>query len=91
MIEHRIALKNVGRINPGQIEDYLAEGGYKALKRAIQMTPDEIVFELIQSGLRGRGGSPNCRIMVEPNSKVENRTLKSISHFSLCLISPSGT
>lgn len=57
LIERRIALKNVGRINPAKIEDYMAAGGYKALKQALQMPPEKIVYELIQSGLRGRGGA----------------------------------
>jgi NADP-reducing hydrogenase subunit HndC len=57
MLEHRIALKNAGRINPAKIEDYVAAGGYKALKQALQMPPEKIVYELIQSGLRGRGGA----------------------------------
>jgi len=55
--EHRIALKNVGRINPAKIEDFVAEGGYKALEQALRMPPEKIVYELIQSGLRGRGGA----------------------------------
>jgi NADH:ubiquinone oxidoreductase subunit F (NADH-binding) len=57
LIERRIALKNVGRIKPAKIEDYMATGGYKALKQALQMPPEKIVYELIQSGLRGRGGA----------------------------------
>jgi NADH-quinone oxidoreductase subunit F len=57
MIERRIALKNVGHIKPGKMEDYIAEGGYKALQQALQMPPEKIVYELIQSGLRGRGGA----------------------------------
>jgi NADH:ubiquinone oxidoreductase subunit F (NADH-binding) len=57
MLEHRIALKNVGQINPERIEDYIAADGYKALKQALQMPPEKIIYELIQSGLRGRGGA----------------------------------
>jgi NADH:ubiquinone oxidoreductase subunit F (NADH-binding) len=57
MIDRRIALKNVGRINPAKIADYIAAGGYDALKQALQMPPEKIVYELIQSGLRGRGGA----------------------------------
>jgi NADH:ubiquinone oxidoreductase subunit F (NADH-binding) len=57
MIDRRIALKNVGRINPAKLEDYIAEGGYTALKQALQIPPEKIVYELIQSGLRGRGGA----------------------------------
>ena len=55
--EHRIALKNAGRIDPEIIEDYIAADGYKALGKALQMPPEKIVYELIQSGLRGRGGA----------------------------------
>ena len=55
--EHRIALKNAGRIRPENIDDYIAAGGYSALKQALQMPPEKIVYELIQSGLRGRGGA----------------------------------
>lgn len=57
MIERRIALKNVGHINPAKIEDYIAQGGYNAIKQALQMPPEKIIYELIQSGLRGRGGA----------------------------------
>ncbi len=55
--EHRIALKNAGRIDPEKIEDYIAEGGYKPLKQALQMPAEKIIYDLIQSGLRGRGGA----------------------------------
>ncbi len=57
MLEHRIALKNAGQINPERIEDYIAADGYKALRQALQLPPDKIIYELIQSGLRGRGGA----------------------------------
>lgn len=46
-----------GRINPERIEEYLAEGGYEALDRALQMAPTEVVQEVTRSGLRGRGGA----------------------------------
>ena len=55
--EHRISLKNAGRINPAKIEDYIAADGYQALKKALQMPAEKIVYELTQSGLRGRGGA----------------------------------
>ncbi len=57
MLEHRIALKNAGQINPERIEDYIAADGYKALRKALKMPPEKIIYELIQSGLRGRGGA----------------------------------
>ena len=57
MREHRIALKNAGQINPERIEDYIAADGYKALQQALQLPAERIIYELIQSGLRGRGGA----------------------------------
>ena len=57
MIEHRISLRNVGKINPASIEDYMALGGYEALKKALQLSPEKVIYEIIQSGLRGRGGA----------------------------------
>lgn len=53
----RSVLRNCGFINPTRIEDYIERGGYKALKRAITMGPEEIVEEIKKSGLRGRGGA----------------------------------
>jgi NADH-quinone oxidoreductase subunit F len=55
--QHRIALRNIGKIDPGDVEDYLAVGGYKALAKALtKMKPDEVLNEVTRSGLRGRGG-----------------------------------
>ncbi len=53
----KIALRNIGKISPASVEDYINSGGYEALKKAINMTPDEIISELEASGLRGRGGA----------------------------------
>lgn len=50
-------LANVGRIDPTSIDDYLAAGGYEGLKRALSMKPEEVVAEVKNSGLRGRGGA----------------------------------
>lgn len=53
----RIALRNCGFINPENIEEYIARDGYAALGKAItEMTPDEVIKEIMDSGLRGRGG-----------------------------------
>lgn len=53
----RIALEHCGRINPDDINDCLAHDGYQALARAIfEMTPEEVITEVQESGLRGRGG-----------------------------------
>ena len=51
-----------GRITPWSIEEYVAEGGYAALlKTLFEMSPDEIIEEIEQSGLRGRGGLSHRR------------------------------
>ena len=53
----KIALRNVGVIDPTNIDDYLEAGGYQALKKAVSMTPEEILTEVETSGIRGRGGA----------------------------------
>jgi len=53
----KIALRNIGKIDPNSLDDYLAAGGYEALKKALDMTPEEILAEMSASGLRGRGGA----------------------------------
>jgi len=50
------ALRNVGVINPESIQDYLDRQGYQALRKALKMKPEEVVQEIIDAGLRGRGG-----------------------------------
>lgn len=56
--QHRIALRNCGVINPEVIEEYIGTGGYQALGKVLtEMTPDEVIQELLDSGLRGRGGA----------------------------------
>ncbi len=55
--QRRIILGNNGKIDPTNIEDYLAIGGYSALSKALfRMIPEQIIEEVIKSGLRGRGG-----------------------------------
>ncbi len=54
----RIVLENSGRIDPERIEDYIAAGGYSGLMHAItEMRPNEVIEQIIRSGLRGRGGA----------------------------------
>ena len=54
----RIALRDVGVIDPEHIDEYLERGGYEAARKALTtMQPDEIVEEVLASGLRGRGGA----------------------------------
>jgi NADH-quinone oxidoreductase subunit F len=54
----RIALRNCGVIDPEEIRDYCARGGYAALRQAVTaMRPEEVISEVKASGLRGRGGA----------------------------------
>ncbi len=50
-------LRRVGRVNPASIQDYQSNGGYEALKRAIDIGPERVVREVIDSRLLGRGGA----------------------------------
>lgn len=53
----RLVLKNCGHIDAEHITEYLAVGGYKALEKALfEMKPEEVVDEILESNLRGRGG-----------------------------------
>ena len=53
----RIALRNCGFINPEDINEYIAADGYQALAKCLtEMSPDEVIDTVVQSGLRGRGG-----------------------------------
>lgn len=55
--QKRVALRNCGVIDPESIDEYLAFDGYKALEKCLlHMTQDEVIDEIIKSGLRGRGG-----------------------------------
>ena len=53
----RVALRNCGVINPEEIDEYIAFDGYKALGKVLtEMTPQQVIDEIKESGLRGRGG-----------------------------------
>ena len=55
--QHRIALRNCGVINPENIEEYIGRDGYQALGKVLkEMTPDDVIQTILDSGLRGRGG-----------------------------------
>ena len=57
-IQKRVALKNCGVIDPENIDEYLAMDGYMALHKVLtEMTPDDVIQVMIDSGLRGRGGA----------------------------------
>lgn len=55
--QHRVALRNCGVIDPENIEEYIATGGYEALAKVLtSMTADDVIDIIKKSGLRGRGG-----------------------------------
>ncbi len=54
----RIVLENCGRIDPTSIDEYIQAAGYKGLEKALKkMDPDTVIEEILESGLRGRGGA----------------------------------
>ena len=56
--EIRVVLRNCGKIDPENIEDYIAEDGYQALGKVLfESTPEQVIDEVLKSGLRGRGGA----------------------------------
>jgi len=56
--QRKIALRNIGEIDPANLEDYIERGGYKALRKALfDMPKENIIEEVYKSGLRGRGGA----------------------------------
>ncbi|HAF17137.1 MAG: NADH-quinone oxidoreductase subunit NuoF [Thermacetogeniaceae bacterium] len=55
--QKRVALRNCGSIDPEEIKEYIARGGYSSLEKAVyEMTPEQVIDEVKRSGLRGRGG-----------------------------------
>ncbi len=56
--QKRVALRNCGVIDPEKIDDYIAQDGYAALGKVLtEMTPEEVIQTILDSGLRGRGGA----------------------------------
>ncbi|ADI00924.1 MAG TPA: NADH-quinone oxidoreductase subunit NuoF [Syntrophothermus lipocalidus] len=55
--ELRVVLRNYGKINPLNIDDYINAGGYKSLEKARSMSQMDVIQEVKKSGLRGRGGA----------------------------------
>ena len=56
--QHRVALRNCGVISPEHVEEYIARDGYQALYKCLtQLTPDDVIEIILNSGLRGRGGA----------------------------------
>ncbi|MBQ3100977.1 MAG: NAD(P)H-dependent oxidoreductase subunit E, partial [Clostridia bacterium] len=55
--QKRVALRNCGVINPEDIDEYIGMDGYQALGKVLtEMTPDDVIKCILDSGLRGRGG-----------------------------------
>ena len=56
--QHRLVLRNAGKIDPSRIQDYIAMGGYGGIVKCLTgMTPQAVISEVSASGLRGRGGA----------------------------------
>jgi len=56
--QQRIVLRNCGKISPESIDEYIKQGGYKAIEKVVNgMSRDEVIDEITSSGLRGRGGA----------------------------------
>ena len=70
--EMRIVLRNAGKIDPLKIEDYINAGGYKSLAKARSMSQLELIEEVKESGLRGRGGAGfNCGMKWSFSYKID--------------------
>ncbi len=55
--QEKVVLKDAGNLDPEDIQEYIAHGGYLALEKVLKtMTPEQVVQEIKKSGLRGRGG-----------------------------------
>jgi NADH-quinone oxidoreductase subunit F len=56
--QEKRVLKRCGRIDPKRVADYIAEGGYLGIVKALtKMSPDEVIEEVLSAGLKGRGGA----------------------------------
>jgi formate dehydrogenase iron-sulfur subunit len=55
--QNRLTFARVGVTDPVSLDDFIAHGGYRGLRRALEMTPEDVIAEVTKSGLRGRGGA----------------------------------
>src|SRR5579883_2829849 len=55
--QERLTFSRVGIVDPYSLPDYISHGGYRGLERALALSPEQIVEEVVVSGLRGRGGA----------------------------------
>jgi len=56
-MENRVITEKCGRIDPENIDEYIAQNGYAALAQTLQQAPERVIKEIERSGLRGRGGA----------------------------------
>ncbi len=50
-------LRRIGQVNPNSLQDYRSQGGYRALQKALQLGPEQVIREMVDSRLLGRGGA----------------------------------
>ena len=55
--QHISVMEGCGEIDPSEVDEYLARGGYRSLARALSQTPQQVIAEVLRSGLQGRGGA----------------------------------
>jgi NADH-quinone oxidoreductase subunit F len=55
--QQKIVLRDVGLIEPGNLDDYVKHGGFEGLKKTLAMRPEAVIDEVDKSGIRGRGGA----------------------------------
>jgi NADH-quinone oxidoreductase subunit F len=55
--QQRIVLRNCGEIDPEELQDYIQAGGFSALQKILKMDPEQVIEEVKNSGIRGRGGA----------------------------------
>lgn len=55
--QHLLVMAGCGQVNPGDIDEYLASGGYRGLARALAMSPEQVIAQVLEAGLLGRGGA----------------------------------
>jgi len=56
--QKKVVLRNCGEIDPGSIDEYIEKGGYDGLRKALlEMKPEQVIGQVLKSGLRGRGGA----------------------------------
>jgi NADH:ubiquinone oxidoreductase subunit F (NADH-binding) len=83
-MERKIALRNVGVVDPASIQSYIDHGGYDALRKALQISPENIVHQIIQSGLRGRGGAGFLTGLKKKYTSEAACTLVACMRFIVC-------